>query len=79
MSLSAGGGANSESQQGYLKELVTEMEGYRTKFEPLLAQLSSFDSPEAQQLMSKALETMDVINNIINLQDEVCSCLTPDL
>lgn len=72
MSLSAGESqANTESQQQFLKGLVAEMEGFRTKFEPLLAQLSSFDSAEATALMSRSLETLDVINNIINLQDEV--------
>ena len=71
MSLSMGEGINTESQQQFLKEVVTEMEGFRAKFEPLLAQLSSFDNAEATSLMSRSLDTLDVINNIISLQDEV--------
>lgn len=78
LSLSSGeGSAKADSQQAFLKEVVVEMEAYRSKFEPLLSQLSSFDSPEATQLMSRALETMDVINNIINLQDEVGPLSSP--
>lgn len=71
MTLSSKDGATTAAQQQFLREVVTEMEGFRAKFEPLLAQLSSFDNAEAQGLMSRSLETLDVINNIINLQDEV--------
>ncbi|KAK9810397.1 hypothetical protein WJX72_010005 [[Myrmecia] bisecta] len=56
---------------GFLKDLVGEMLAFRRAFEQLLAQLSTFETDEAQQLMMKALEVMDMMNNTLVLQEEV--------
>lgn len=44
---------------------------YRNKFEQSLEALSSYETNEAQSLMTEALEAMDMMNNAIVLQNEV--------
>ena len=44
----------------------------RNKFEQSLEALSSYETHEAQSLMTEALEAMDMMNNAIVLQNEVC-------
>ena len=80
--ISAGGDV--KFQRSHLEDLARELQGFRAKFEPLLARLSSYSTDEATALMSRALEMMDTITNSIKLKDEVglaapawklpCSC-----
>lgn len=44
----------------------------RNKFEQTLEMLSQYETHEAQSLMTEALEAMDMMNNSIVLQNEVC-------
>lgn len=46
---------------------------FRNKFEQTLEALSQYETHEAQTLMTEALEAMDMMNNAIVLQNEVCA------
>lgn len=46
---------------------------FRNKFEQTLEALSQYETHEAQTLMTEALEAMDMMNNAIVLQNEVCT------
>ena len=58
--------------------LVQEIKSFRNAFEQLLASLANHDNEEANTLMVSALETVEMMNNALQLKDEVknaCSSL----
>ena len=65
------GGGDVKFQRSYLEDLVRDLQAMRTRCEPILARLASYNTDEAAALMSRALEMMDTITNTVQLKDEV--------
>ncbi len=55
--------------------LQQEIKSFRNAFEQLLASLANHDNDEANSLMVSALETVEMMNNALQLKDEVHFCL----
>ena len=63
--------SRSPEQRVLAKDVILEATQFRQSFEQLLGQLSTHDSAEANNLMTSALEKMDILNNSLNLHKEV--------
>ena len=48
-----------------------EIRSFRNAFEQLLASLANHDNDEANSLMVSALETVEMMNNALQLKEEV--------
>ena len=63
--------AKTPQERALAKDIILEATQFRQSFEALLAQLSAYDSSEANMLMNAALEKMDILNNSLTLHKEV--------
>lgn len=57
--------------------LQQEIRSFRNAFEQLLASLANHDNEEANSLMVSALETVEMMNNALQLKEEVRVHLFP--
>ena len=62
--------AKTPQERALAKDIILEATQFRQSFEALLAQLSAYDSSEANMLMNAALEKMDILNNSLTLHKE---------
>ena len=63
-------GGDVKFQKSYLEDLVRDLQGLRTRCEPILARLASYNTDEAAALISRALEMSDTITNTVALKDQ---------
>ncbi|KAK9835628.1 hypothetical protein WJX74_004600 [Apatococcus lobatus] len=71
LNLSKEGSDDYDFQRGFLNDLVGEIRSFRNAFEQLLASLANHDNEEANSLMVSALETVEMMNNALQLKEEV--------
>ncbi|KAK9863338.1 hypothetical protein WJX84_001818 [Apatococcus fuscideae] len=71
LNLSKEGSDDYDFQRGFLNDLVGEIRSFRNAFEQLLASLANHDNDEANSLMVSALETVEMMNNALQLKEEV--------
>ena len=67
----SGNSAAPEFERHFLDDLVKEMTKFRSAFESLMSLLSSFKTPEASALLSKALKSIDEMNSTMAMYQDV--------